>query len=80
MTTICISMNFIAYFEGKTLTIFTLKCTSHGGIFTLKCTSHGGMILEVIVLTIKEIKAMSTLKIVKDRLKDKRSQILPVTS
>ena len=38
------------------------------------------MILEVIVLTIKEIKAMSTLKIVKDRLKDKRSQILPLTS
>ena len=38
------------------------------------------MILEVIVQTIKEIKAMSTLKIIKDRLKDKRSKILPVTS
>ena len=30
MTTICISMNFIAYFEGKT---FTLKCTSHGSMY-----------------------------------------------
>ena len=38
------------------------------------------MILEVIVQTIKEIKAMSTLKIIKDILKDKRSKILPVTS
>ena len=33
MTTICISMNFIAYFEGKTLTIFTLKCTSHESMY-----------------------------------------------
>ena len=24
-------MRFIAYFDCKTLTIFTLKCTSHGG-------------------------------------------------
>ena len=36
--------------------------------------------MEVIVQTIKEIKAMSTLKIIKDILKDKRSKILPVTS
>ena len=63
------SLNFITSCECKTLTIFTLKCTS-----------HGGMILEVIVQTIKEIKAMSTLKIIKDILKDKRSKILPVTS
>ena len=25
--------NFITYFESKTLTISTLKCTSHGGVY-----------------------------------------------
>ena len=40
------------------------------------------MILELTVQTIREIKlkAMSTLKIIKDRLTDKRSKILPVMS
>ena len=28
-----LSMNFTAYFEFKTLTKFTLKCTSHGGMY-----------------------------------------------